>query len=195
MRNNPFSSYRPGVAALGGGNFAADSKPKTSVDMRPKPTGQYGGGSSSTDPMDPGGWVPEPGSGGPKPITNAAGGQPWDSNRTRSWWDKMRNSPMTTYGRNNTTQQQGAYTVAGQRGVGSGGQMYDPAQYGSNYTGPRASINNLPPELIGNPNIWNQEWMGRYNDFLRGVGPDPRTQAQLATIPGSGMGPPAPGGG
>lgn len=182
MRNNQFSSYRPGVAALAGGDFADDTKPKTS-----RPPG--------TDPMEPGGWVPEPGSGGPKPITNAAGGQPWDSNRVRGWFDRQRVNPMTTYGRNNAVQFQGAYTVAPQRGGGAGGQMYDASYYGSNYTGPRASLNNLPPELTGNQNVWNQEWMRRYNDWLQGLGPDPRARGQLATIPGSNMGPPAPGGG
>lgn len=188
MRNNPFSAYRPGVAALGGDSSFAS---------RPKPSGQFGGAPPNTDPMEPtkpGGWEPEPGS-GQKPITNAVGGQTFDANRSRSWWDRQRNSPMTTYGRNNAVSQQGAYTVAPMRGAGSGGQMYDPSLYGSNYTGPRASVNNLPPELTGNPNLWNREWMNRYNDFLRGLGPDPRTQAPLATIPGSGMGPPAPGGG
>lgn len=169
---SPFTGYRPGVAAI------ADNKPKPGV----APPG--------ADPMEPGSAAP---------VTNMPGPPkqpPWQSRYDQlANWARGNMRRPTTYGRNNAVQQQGNFTVAGQRGPGSGGQMYDPTVYGSNYTGPRASIHNLPDELTGNPNVWNQEWMRRYNDWLQGRGPDPRTQAQLGAIPGSGMGPAAPGGG
>jgi hypothetical protein len=184
MRNNPFSSYRPGVAALGGGGFDDDSKPQGSSTAGTEPR-------QPIEPTRPGGWEPEPGS-GQKPPTSAVGGQPWKTDEGRAWFQKWFNRAnggrnYTTYGLNNDVLRQGTVTLSGfRRPDGS-----------ISYNGPqvRYGPNSLPPELVGNPNIWNPEWMERYNDYRDGYGPDPRTQGSLSTIPRSGMGPPAPGGG
>lgn len=163
---NPFTGYRPGVAAI------ADTKPK------PPP---------GTNPMEP---VAPP----VKPVEPAKPPTGIDRRHQQLQdWARGNMRRITTYGRGNQVQQQGNYTVAPQRGIGTGGQMYDPSIYGSTYTGPRYGVNNLPPGAVGNPSVWDPQWMQGWNDYRNGTAPPPGWSPPI-TMPGGGIYQP-PGGG
>ena len=163
---NPFTGYRPGVAAI------ADNKPK---------------GPPPTDPMEP---VQPPITGAPTPP--APKQQPWQSRYDQlANWARGNMRRPTTYGRGNQVQQQGNYTVAGHRNP-DGSVQYDPSIYGSNYAGPRIGVNNLTSNLIGNPNIWNQDWMRQYNEWLRGQGVHPDGPSHKPAAGGAAPPPPTP---